>query len=504
MLISKNQLNPKFKQKIRQATLDNAASSGMTQTVFNFYKVPESYKDFLSDCCRIRSGNKFVPFVPYDYQVAVSDLIDKARGVIIFKTRQIGITECIAGKFLHKALLNPAYAAAVLSLGQSESSNVATRIESMPAKIKGLEFVVNSKTKLHFKNAGKIWFRPATDNATRSLESISDIFYDESAFPINFEEIYAASAPSQEAVGDAARTIMASTMSELGKASTFWRMFASDNQIDAEEVINKIKNGKEEPCYSWIDKNGWGKMIIHWSAHPVYASFPDYLKKTKEKHKLKDEQLQREYNLGIPAFGGSLFNPASIIECAKGKWETPEPNRYYMAALDPNFGGTDYWQLLILDITQTPYSVVAQYRENNRQTTFCIEKSLNLIDVYMPVLFAIENNSGGAIIAENIAALRPSLYMQTVTHSRVSKMVNTDRLALALENNELKYPPDWEGIPEFKNFSLIERKAIFGHDDCVMCLAVAFAVIDIALKRRGTSYKAAIGTVVPPQKSRLR
>ena len=190
MLISKNQLNPKFKQKIRQATLDNAASSGMTQTVFNFYKVPESYKDFLSDCCRIRSGNKFVPFVPYDYQVAVSDLIDKARGVIIFKTRQIGITECIAGKFLHKALLNPAYAAAVLSLGQSESSNVATRIESMPAKIKGLEFVVNSKTKLHFKNAGKIWFRPATDNATRSLESISDIFYDESAFPINFEEIY--------------------------------------------------------------------------------------------------------------------------------------------------------------------------------------------------------------------------------------------------------------------------------------------------------------------------
>ena len=72
MLISKNELNPKFKQKIRQATLDNAASSGITQTISNFYKVPESYKDFLSDCCRIRSGNKFVPFVPYDYQVAVS------------------------------------------------------------------------------------------------------------------------------------------------------------------------------------------------------------------------------------------------------------------------------------------------------------------------------------------------------------------------------------------------------------------------------------------------
>ena len=50
MLISKNELNPKFKQKIRQATLDNAASSGITQTISNFYKVPESYKDFLSDC----------------------------------------------------------------------------------------------------------------------------------------------------------------------------------------------------------------------------------------------------------------------------------------------------------------------------------------------------------------------------------------------------------------------------------------------------------------------
>jgi hypothetical protein len=132
-------LNPKNKTKIKQKTIDILTQDGRSNSLDNFYQVPRKYGDFLEECCRIRSGNKFIPFMPFDYQKVVSDLIDDYRGIMIFKTRQLGLTECISAKFLHKALLNPAYASAVLSLGQKESSNIAVRIQSMPANVKDLK-----------------------------------------------------------------------------------------------------------------------------------------------------------------------------------------------------------------------------------------------------------------------------------------------------------------------------------------------------------------------------
>lgn len=496
-------LNPKFKTKIKQRTVDVLTQDGRAQSFENFYQVPANYGDFLQECCRIRSGNKFIPFAPFEYQKVVSDLIDKYRGIMIFKTRQLGLTECISAKFLHKALLNPAYAAAVLSLGQKESSNIAVRIQSMPANIKELKFLTKSKTEIHFQNAGKIWFRPATDNATRSLESVSDIFYDEAAFPPNFAEIYASSTPSQEAVGENARTIMATTMSQLGKLSTFWQMFDSANPVDAEELIEKIKAGKEEPCYWWVDNNGWAKVIIHWKAHPIYSNVPDFLQKTKDKHKLTDDALNREYNLGIPDSGGALFSSEDVFKCAVGSWALPDKEKHYMAALDPNFGGTDYWEYLIIDITDYPYQVVAEYRENDRQSLFCIEKTLQLSDAYNPVLTVVEHNSGGAIIAAEITKQRPSLAVETVATTNTSKVVNTDRLALALEKREVIFPANWAGIHEFKSFSLQTRSAMHGHDDCIMCLSIAFARLELALRRRGGALTGDLGTVART-KSRFR
>jgi hypothetical protein len=496
-------LNPKNKTKIKQKTIDILTQDGRSNSLDNFYQVPRKYGDFLEECCRIRSGNKFIPFMPFDYQKVVSDLIDDYRGIMIFKTRQLGLTECISAKFLHKALLNPAYASAVLSLGQKESSNIAVRIQSMPANVKDLKFLTKSKTEIHFQNAGKIWFRPATDNATRSLESVSDIFYDEAAFPPNFSEIYASSTPSQEAVGENARTIMATTMSQLGKLSTFWQMFNSANPVDAESIIQRIKLGKEEPCYWWIDDNGWAKVIIHWKAHPVYSSVPDFLEKTKKKHKLTDDALNREYNLGIPDSGGALFSYEYVSKCAVGSWQLPNKDRYYMAALDPNFGGTDYWEYLIIDITETPYQVVAEYRENSRQSLYCIDKTLELSDAYNPVLTVIEHNSGGAIIAAEISKLRRNLSIETVATTNVSKVQNTDRLALALEKQEVIFPYNWDGLTEFGAFSLQSRKAMYGHDDCVMCLAIAFAKLDVALRRKGTALEGDLGTIAG-RKSRFR
>lgn len=464
-----------IKKKIEENYISKSVS-----IVNNYYNIPEKYEDFLKESCRIRSGNKVIPFVPFDYQVALSDIIDRHRGIIVYKTRQLGITEAVAAKFLHKALLNPAYASACISLGQTESSNVSTRIQNMPAKITNLTFDVKSQTKLKFNKAGMIWFRPATDNAARSLEAISDLFFDEFAFLTNADELYSSAVPTQETVGDEARTIIASTMSELGVLSRFWQMFINDNpkDIDAEQMVNRVKEGKEEPFVYWVDNNGWAKVIIHWKAHPIYAKSSDYLEKTKQSKKLTESKLQREYNLGIPMSGGLLFSMSAKNRQSIGAWEYPNPERIYLGCIDPNFGGSDFWVTQIWDITDKPFKLVAEYRRQNTSTIISRDKSIALFDLYNPDLISIEGNGGGTVVAENIIELRPHFRVEVINTSNRSKIENTDRIAIALENLSVIFPPDWPGIEEMEKFSELERKAINGHDDCITCWAAGWVFIE--------------------------
>lgn len=266
--------------------------------------VSEPWSDFAQQC-HIRSGNKIIPFVPYSYQERLSDIIDKYRGTVVLKTRQLGVSEAIACKFLHKAKINPGYAASVLSLGQKESSNIARRIRRMASTVPTLDFASDSLTDLEVSNGGRLMFRPSTKNAIRSLESISDLLFDEAEFVPNIEEIYSAAVPSQEMVGEDARIVIVSTPST--KTSWFWQMFASNNSVDCEELIEAVRNDETEPFQFWVDDEGWAKVILHWRSHPIYGQQPDYLERTKKKYNLSDAQLQREYNLGIGSLSGGMF-----------------------------------------------------------------------------------------------------------------------------------------------------------------------------------------------------
>lgn len=449
-----------------------------TTNKFNPYNVPENFPEF-ARLCRIRSGQKFIPFDLYDYQIEVAELLDKYRGIIGFKTRQLGFTEVFSCKFLHKAALNPAYVAGILSMGQKESSNVAKRIRRMPRDIKNFQFATDNVKDLEVRNGGRVLFLPSTDNAIRSLESVSDLLFDESAFVDNAEEIYSSAVPAQEMVGADARTAIISTMSQSGRLSWFWGMFASNNgNYDAERICARVREGLDEPFQFWVDETGWAKVILHWRSHPIYSQIPDYLTRIKEDKKLTEDKVQREYNLGIPMSGSSLFNPEMIETFAIGTWLAPRPKRSYLVGIDPNFGGSDFFCALVFDITEKPYQLVSQYRDNGHSNTYHREKLLALLDWYQPEVTAVESNSGGMVILENLVRDRPTMRFEKVNTSSVSKRVNTDRLAIALEAGDIIYPPDWEGIGEMRNFSTKDRKAVAGHDDCIMAWAAAWVWVD--------------------------
>src|SRR6056300_252986 len=110
-------------------------NTNKTQSV----QVSKHWQEFASKG-QIKSGAKITFFSAYDYQIELSKLIDKYQSIFIFKTRQLGITETVSCKLLHKACQNKAYNAAILSIGQSESSNIAKRVRSMTATIPTIAF----------------------------------------------------------------------------------------------------------------------------------------------------------------------------------------------------------------------------------------------------------------------------------------------------------------------------------------------------------------------------
>lgn len=448
------------------------------------FSVPADFAEF-AQSCRIRSGKSLVPFKLFDYQRELARLSESHRGLIVYKTRQTGITETIACKFLHGACLNPAYAAVVLSLGQEESYNVSDRIKLMP-QLGGFQWGVESKKQLQPLHGGKIFFRPSTDNAGRSLESVSDILFDEAAFLPNINELYSAATPSQDMVGADARTWIVSTMSEAGRLSWFWQLFDSDNgAVDADRMVARVREGWGDGFEHWIDDAGWVKAIVHWRAHPIYSAIPDYLNKTRREKKLTEEKLQREYNLALPAAGGSLFDEVAIAAAAIGQWQSPRPGRYYLAGIDPNFGGADNYNALIWDITTRPYALVAQYRNNTHSPTRHHAEVSTLLDTYKPILTAIETNAGGLIVLENLSTTSPQLRFEGVKTSATTKIPNTDRIAFALESGDVVYPSDWEGIEEMRRFLSATRTAQVGHtDDGVMAWAAAWAWLEVALSAR--------------------
>lgn len=442
-------------------------------------QVPGNWQEFARDC-QIKSGARIVSFMAYDYQIELSKLIDKYQSIWIFKTRQLGITETVSCKLLHKACQNKAYNAAVLSIGQSESSNIAKRVRSMVSTIPSVTFASDSLTNLEVNNGGRLIFRPSTESSIRSFESVSDLFFDEAAFVPKIQQIYSGAVPAQSMVGDEARTIVVSTPN--GRASWFWEMFDADNgDIDANQVRLEIINGKKPPFYYWIDDAGNCKVFIHYRAHPIYGNDPEFLAKTKKKYNLIDAALQREYNFGLDESIANVFSYELIKQAAIGQWQEPQFRNKYIIGVDPATGGSDYFCAQVWDITAAPYRLVAQYRDR-RSVSFGIEQVTKLCDQYHPLICAVESNAAGAAIVESLINKIPWQEICPIVTSATSKRINTDRLVLLHETSDIQYPQDSMLPEEFQHFLQTDtgkREAASGwHDDSVMAAAIAFAVLD--------------------------
>lgn len=441
--------------------------------------------EFLATC-RIRSGVGFVRFQVYPYQAKLLDIIDSHMGTIIIKDRQLGITELLAGRALHQMFLNPAYSGALISISQQKTSEVRDRIKGMPT-VRNFEWEKNSGTAIKLVDGGSFSLLPSTDNAARGLPSVAELYFDEAGFPANFAELYGAGTAAQEMVPEEFRkTVICTTIPPDGTSNAVWRMFASDNDDSALDSLKQAREGGGEVpgLVWWTDRNGWAKVVISHKAHPKYGSQEHYIDGVMERRKIPRSIAEREHNLGIEQASSSLFSEEAITNSQTSTWQGHKLGHHYFAMIDPNFGGSDNFVMLIFDITDDCNQLVAEYAECDRSIEYSVGKCVELVHFYQIKLLAIESNSGGKIVHERLIEKEPGIETVLTLTTRASKKTNTDRVALALEQREIGYPADWAGMAELRAFSALEREATAGEkDDRVMAMAAGWAHMEYAKER---------------------
>lgn len=271
----------------------------------------------------IRSGTRYIDFWPlFGYQEAIAKLAAHYPGLAIVKDRQLGITELLTCWMLYRATANPAYAAAVFSITERDAHKVSQRVKRMPAKMADFTWEADAVGIRRPQGGGELNFRPSTENATRGLESIWDLFFDEAGFIPIIDEMYAASTPSQEMVGADARTFIVSTIPPTGEDSWFWSRMDEDNgDIVAKDMLTIAKNAEhyngtaidlpEIPgLVVWEDAGGWCKIVVSHKAHPTYGANPNYVENQRLKKKISRAQAEREHNLGLEELDAGMIDMA--------------------------------------------------------------------------------------------------------------------------------------------------------------------------------------------------
>jgi hypothetical protein len=456
----------------------------------NFKSIPEKWCDFVK-LLKIRSGNKVVNFTPYDYQIKLNQAIDEHYATIVCKSRQLGITQMVASKFLHKACLNHAYTALILSKTQDDTSKIAYRVREMLNSL--TEYVTTENdnlTTIKISNGGQIFFRNSKIDSCRGIDSVSDVLFDECAFVPDMTHLFSAVIPCLEMVGDDARIVCLSTPNT--QVDWYYEQLQSNNPIGYNiiEITDKIRKGVLPPVYQFTDNSKWCKFFIHWLSHPIYGNKQNYLEDLADKKKLPLEKVYQEYDLSFSSSLEMVFTPELIRKCiilTEYTKDFDDKFDYYLG-IDTSTIGNDYFVANVLkhDKNDDKYSLVEMYRKRKQTSEYHTFELCKLIDKYSPKI-AIETTGGvGQLYLEKLESIYPHHEILAVHTTGDTKPLMIEKLTLCLESNKLELVNDKMIIEEFLSFQRNGKKleSISGkHDDIVMSMAINVFQLPIFEKR---------------------
>jgi hypothetical protein len=449
--------------------------------------IPTKWIEFCS-LLEVQSGNRYVKLIPYDYQIQLYNTIESHNFTLVVKSRQMGFSMTVILIFLFKAIHNPAYKAIVFSKGQADTSELARRMRVLIDALRkhGIGHTENSNFQhISFKNGGNIYFKNSKPDAGRGIDSVSDIFYDEAAFVEKIEMTFENNIPSQEMVGNQARTIIGSTPN--GQAGWYYQKLMSDNPDNRNplEIIEKVRMGVIDPTQIWTDNSGWAKYITHWKAHPIYSQQENYLDNIARKKKVSSEAVKQEYDLSFNSAASMVFLSELVKSTCNLKQldSVPKESCEYYITLDTATTGKDYVVAMVFESKDNHYYQSELYRKREKPSEYHIYQVSELIEKYKPIKVGIEITGGvGQVYLERLQIKHPDTTFIKIKTTGESKPMMIERLNMLLEQNKLSLADSAMVRDEFLSFQKKEdgRMEAVGnsHDDIVMSTVFLTMLID--------------------------
>ena len=317
---------------------------------------------FIETYCKIVSLDRgLVPFKLYDCQKEKVNVILNNRKVILMEGRQQGKTITSAACILHYTLFNETKTVAILANKAAAAREVMSRYQNMYENLPmWLQQGVKewNKGSIELENGSKV-FTAATAASGIRGKSVNWLYIDEAAIiPNNIaEEFFTATYPTIMA-GETTKVLMSST--PLGY-NHFWKFWN-----DAEQGLNDFVNlfipytaipGRDE---KWAaeqravlgDVKFTQEVLCNFLGSSYTLLNADTLSRFSPKHPIYSKD-----GLDI------LEEPVRSTISEAGK-EVAQANAYVIVVDTSRGVGGDYSAFVVIDITSSPYKVVAKFRDN--------------------------------------------------------------------------------------------------------------------------------------------
>jgi len=317
---------------------------------------------FIESYCKIVSLDKgLVPFKLYECQKEKVNVILNNRKVILMEGRQQGKTITSAACILWYTLFQDNKTVAILANKAAAAREVMSRYQNMYEHLPmWLQQGVKewNKGSIELENGSKV-FTAATAASGIRGKSVNWLYIDEAAIiPNNIaEEFFTATYPTIMA-GETTKVLMSST--PLGY-NHFWKFWN-----DAEQGNNDFVNlfipytaipGRDE---RWANEQ---KAILGdvKFTQEVLCNF------LGSSYTLLDADTLSRFSAKKPIYSRDYLDvyeePVRGERDAEGK--VTKPDNAYVITVDTSRGvGGDYHAFAVIDVTESPYRLVAKYRNN--------------------------------------------------------------------------------------------------------------------------------------------
>tara|TARA_Y100000401_G_scaffold117395_1_gene126011 strand:- start:3852 stop:5489 length:1638 start_codon:yes stop_codon:yes gene_type:complete len=359
------------------------------EQVSEYIKCSQDPKYFIKNYVKIVHVDKgLVPFHLWDFQEDMIDKFHDNRFVICKMPRQTGKSTTIIGFLLHYVLYNEDTRVAILANKGSTARELLGRLqlayENLPMWLQQ-GIVEWNKGNIELENGSKILASATSSSAIRG-GTFNIIFLDEFAFvpPGIADEFFRSVYPTISS-GTSTKVLIVSTPNGM---NMFYKMW-----------INAVEGRSD---YVPVD--------VHWSAVPGRDS--EWKEQTIRN--TSEDQFRVEFETEFIGSSDTLISPTILRSLAFKEpihnteeglsiWEEPKKDRQYFLSSDvARGGGNDYSAFSVIDVTETPYKLVARYKNNEISYLLYPTVIHKIAKYYNESMVLVENNDIGGQVADTL------------------------------------------------------------------------------------------------------